>query len=243
MVTLPRDAASDYRYVRDLVECGTDVVRINCAHDGPEDWAAMAAHARRAAAETGRSCRVLMDLEGPRARTGQVQGRSTEVRVSVGDQVRLVAGEPRRAPDPPEIQCSLPEAVRQLRPGHSVCIDEARIRLVVDDVADRGALLTVTTVESKGCVKSNKGLNVPDLELELDPLTAKDLADLDVAVEIADIIGYSFVQKPSDLERLQNELALRGRAEVPLIAKIETRAAVARLPELIVKAAGTNRSQ
>ena len=239
MVTLPRDAASDYRYARDLVECGTDVVRINCAHDDPEDWAAMAAHARRAAAETGRSCRVLMDLEGPRARTGQVQGRSDEVRVSVGDQIRLVAGEPRRAPDPPEIQCSLPEAVRQLRPGHSVCIDEARIRLVVDDVADRGALLRVTAVESKGRLRPNKGLNFPDTDLRLDPLTAKDLSDLDVVAHEADIVGYSFVQSAADVARLQEELLVREASPARAIAaKIETPLAVQRLPEIIVQAAG-----
>src|SRR5262245_50460562 len=192
MVTLPTDAADSPTFVRELVSRGADVVRINCAHDGPDQWASMAANARRASRETGRACRVLMDLEGPRARTGRVAGRSEEVRVRVGDRLRLVAGRPERAPDPPQVQCSLPQAVARLRPGHEVSIDEGRIRLVVEDASARSALLRVTRVESKGRIRSNKGLNFPTTDLQVDPLTAKDLADLDLAAREADIVGYSF---------------------------------------------------
>ncbi len=71
-------------------------------------------------------------------------------------------------------------------------------------------------------------------------MTAKDLRDLDVIAETADMIGYSFVQRPSDIELLQGELAKRFERPdlVPLIAKIETKLAIRNLPELIVQAAG-----
>jgi pyruvate kinase len=72
MVTLPSQAAVDYIFVRELVSRGMDCARINCAHDSHADWAAMVAHVRQASQETGRPCRVLMDLAGPRVRTGPV---------------------------------------------------------------------------------------------------------------------------------------------------------------------------
>jgi pyruvate kinase len=72
MVTLPSEAATDYSFVRDLVKRGMDCARINCAHDMPEAWRQMAAFVRKAERETGRSCKVLMDLAGQKLRTGPV---------------------------------------------------------------------------------------------------------------------------------------------------------------------------
>ena len=72
MVTLPSEAAGDFGLVRQLVACGMDIARINCAHDGPGEWKAMAAHVRRAARTHGRSVRILMDLGGPKLRTGPI---------------------------------------------------------------------------------------------------------------------------------------------------------------------------
>jgi len=72
MVTMPSEAATDYALVRDLVLYGMDCMRINCAHDGPSAWAKMIRNLRRAQEETGKSCKVAMDLAGPKLRTGPV---------------------------------------------------------------------------------------------------------------------------------------------------------------------------
>lgn len=73
MVTLPTEAATDPAFVRELVVRGMDCARINCAHDDAETWIRMAQNVRAAAQQTGRPCRVLMDLAGPRVRTGPVK--------------------------------------------------------------------------------------------------------------------------------------------------------------------------
>jgi pyruvate kinase len=90
-------------------------------------------------------------------------------------------------------------------------------------------------------VRSDKGLNFPGTELNISPLTAKDLRDLDFVARHADIVGYSFVQEAADIERLQQELRQR-QAEpgqpLAVIAKIETPRAVRNLPGVIVQAAG-----
>ena len=72
MVTFPSEAASDYAFVRELVRRGMDCARINCAHDTPDAWLKMIEFVRQAERETDRNCKILMDLAGPKLRTGRI---------------------------------------------------------------------------------------------------------------------------------------------------------------------------
>jgi pyruvate kinase len=81
MVTLPSEAASDYGLTRKLVNSGMDIARINCAHDGPDEWRAMAANVRRAARAERRAVRILMDLGGPKLRTGRIAPGTTVLKL------------------------------------------------------------------------------------------------------------------------------------------------------------------
>lgn len=72
MVTLPGEAANDYSLIKDMLVHGMDCARINCAHDTPEIWARMIEQINLARRETGRHCRILMDLGGPKLRTGEI---------------------------------------------------------------------------------------------------------------------------------------------------------------------------
>ncbi|MFZ0790481.1 MAG: pyruvate kinase, partial [Chromatiaceae bacterium] len=73
MVTMPSEAATDSKLVQDLLGAGMDVMRINCAHDGPAEWSAMVENLRQAERALGRSCRVQADLAGPKLRTGPIR--------------------------------------------------------------------------------------------------------------------------------------------------------------------------
>lgn len=73
MVTMPQEAATNPQLVSDLIEAGMDCQRINCAHDEPDAWLKMIRHARSAAAKAGKPCQVMMDLAGPKLRTGRIQ--------------------------------------------------------------------------------------------------------------------------------------------------------------------------
>ena len=80
------------------------------------------------------------------------------------------------------------------------------------------------------------GLNFPDTFMQVDPLTAKDLTDLDFICREADLVGYSFVQEPEEMDRLVGEIrrrsaASKGKSPLGIIAKIETARAVRNLPE------------
>lgn len=82
MVTMPSEAADNYPLVRNLLESGMDVMRINCAHDDAAAWERMVGHLRRAERETGRPCKVYTDLAGPKLRTGPIEslGRVRKIR-------------------------------------------------------------------------------------------------------------------------------------------------------------------
>ncbi len=73
MVTLPSDAGQNYELVAQMIAAGMNVARINCAHDGESTWQAMVDNVRRASRESGCECRILMDLAGPKLRTGPLE--------------------------------------------------------------------------------------------------------------------------------------------------------------------------
>ena len=239
MVTLPSQAAHDYELVRGLVSDGMDVARINCAHDDGAAWTLMAEHVRRASRETGRSCRICFDLVGPRARIASTTV-PYEGRVRLGDRILMTSSPtPVRSQWAHQFECSLPEVLGQVAEGAEVCVNEGRLGAVVERRQEEGVLLRVTDAREKGeHLRNDKGLNFPDTELRVDPLSPRDLSDLDVIAPLADAVGYSFAQRPEEIARLQAELAARGSAQVGLVAKIETRLAVKNLPELIVQGAG-----
>lgn len=260
MVTLDTEAANNYEKVRGFIQSGANCMRINCAHDTPEIWEGMIKNIRQAEQETGISCKIMMDLGGPKIRTGAVLAPLDKKRVFIGDQILLSRslddvneGEnPSKAipsaVDRFQTSCTIPSILDLLEIDTPVFIDDGKIQARVVDLqyplsdGELGILLEVINANPKGVkLLPEKGMNFPDTVLSLSPLTEKDLSDLDFVSTHADIIGYSFVQRPADIELLQQELDKRfgsGLCRPAIVAKIETAIAVTNLPELIVYAAG-----
>ena len=237
MVTLPPEAASDYGFVKELLSRGATCFRINCAHEEADAWGAMARHVRRAERECGRPVRILMDLAGPKLRIGAV---SEKVRLEEGLQFVLTREAPSAGSRPVEASCAEPGIVDALKVGERVMIDDGSTFGTIVARIPTGVLVEVTRSTGKR-LKPEKGLNFPDSDIRVNPLTGKDLADLDMVVRIADLIGYSFVQTGDDIGVLQDELRLRlpeTWRKKGIIAKIETPGAVRNLPEIMVRAAG-----
>ena len=125
--------------------------------------------------------------------------------------------------------------------GHRVYVDDGRFGGAVERLDADGATIVINHAAPDGAKKAEKGLNLPDTALSVPALTAKDLADLDVVAQAADLVGYSFVQTPEDIVALQAALAERVPdrwRELGIVTKIETPLAVHNLPQLIVRAAG-----
>ena len=241
MVTLPTSAAKEPEWMEKLIASGVDSVRINCAHDSPEDWERMVANVRHAEARTGRCCRILMDLAGPKLRTSEVLKPEDRERLVEGDTLLLTRQlQPGLAISAFQATCTCPELLDRLEIGHRVLVDDGRLQSRVEAVFPDGVLLRVFRTRPKGeKLRAEKSLNFPDTAMNLSALTDKDQDDIPIVARLADIVGYSFVQDPADLDALADELAAYPRRRpLALVAKIETARAVRNLPELIVRAAG-----
>lgn len=242
MVTLPTEAAADAGFVRELLARGMDAARINCAHDSPEQWQAMIANLRRASGELGRACPVLMDLTGPKVRIIRLLNEHgpKSRRLKVGDRFWLLP------PDalPPDdgslgVVLNIGAVIAQVEVGQAVWFDDGKLGARVIAATPAALALEVSHAKASGKrLKRDKGVNFPDSALRLDPLTDKDLSDLPFILQHADLLGYSFVQRPEDLDALEAAIAACSGPARPLVLKVETRLAVANLPELIVRALG-----
>ena len=137
MVTLDTSCATNYELVRRLVASGMDVARINGAHDGPEQWKLMASHVRRASAETQRRCAVMLDVAGPKLRTGPLEEGPPVLRLRPRRDVRGRA----IAPATFEFVSSKSQATDRARPKGSVpLIAVAEEWLERRRVGDEGAI-------------------------------------------------------------------------------------------------------
>jgi pyruvate kinase len=174
-------------------------------------------------------------------------GKFSSIHVENGDHLLLSRGDELGCPavygvngqilTPASIGCSCEAVFAALRPGQPVWIDDGRLGAVVESVTDDGAMLKVIEAGQGGVViRSDKGLNFPETDIDLPALSDKDLADLDFVCRHADLIGFSFVRSPGDMAILIDELKRRGRYDLPIIAKIETKAAVENLPWIILSA-------
>ena len=236
LVTLPEDAALDPQLVPRLVRAGMTAARINLGHGHPSLWEGMVAQVRRV--EQEQPIPILMDLSGPRLRLATVR---VEGRIFPGHLLELTAELPPHGSHPFQATLNNPTALEALEAGHRVFMDEGRLEAIVEEVGCGRALLRVVHTPPKGFkLRPEKGVNLPDTPWPREPLTPKDLQDLDFAAQHADLLGYSFVEEPGDIERLLGELALRNPKGLRgLVLKVETSKAVRNLPELVVRAAGS----
>ncbi len=136
-----------------------------------------------------------------------------------------------------QIGCTLPEIFDHARAGETVQFDDGRIGGHIVGVNDGMLSIRIDRAADGGSrLGADKGINVPDTRLPIPALTAKDIADLSVVAELADMVEMSFVREPSDVEGLLNEVDRLGAQDLGIILKIETRQAFEHLPQLLLAA-------
>jgi pyruvate kinase len=367
MVTMPSEAAYDFGLVRDLLLNGMDCMRVNCAHDGPKEWAGMISNLERAKLETSRDCRVHMDLGGPKLRTGALEpgpavikyrprrdayGRITSparifltsaqdsqipsapadaclpvsgvwlAKLAVGDRISFkdargasrsmritdVDGKNRwaegeytsyltpglvleatagkssknaakklqsrvgklpqkqqalvlrrgdtliitRSSDPGKpamfdkqgrllspavIGVAQPAFLDHVLVGEKVKLDDGKIGGLIRSVEPDRIRVEIVQARAKGStLRAEKGINLPESELRVSPLTDDDIRALEFVAQRAHMLGYSFVRTESDVRDLQARLKKLQAEDVGIILKIETREAFEQLPSLLLAA-------
>ncbi len=216
-------ASSTPGKIKALHAAGVDVFRINMSHTSHAALAGMAADIRSVEAETGRPVAVLVDLQGPKLRVGTF----------VGGHARLVEGagftlDSDPAPgDCNRVNLPHPELFSALKPGHRLLLDDGKLVLRIREAGEERAQATVVV---GGLLSDRKGVSLPDGEVPLPALTAKDRRDLEAALNVGvDFIALSFIQRPDDIAEVRK--IARGRAAV--LSKIEKPQAINRLAEII----------
>ncbi|MBI4470511.1 MAG: pyruvate kinase [Acidobacteria bacterium] len=213
--------------LREVLAAGTDVVRLNMSHGTPEGYSGVIAEVRKASDALGRPIGILVDLGGPKLRTGRLQG-GRPVRLEAGNEL-FVTAEP-IAGDARRISISQPDLLTALRPGHRILIDDGMIELVVVETGTGGVRCRIV---HGGELNEQKGFNVPGADLPVPSLTEKDEIDLSFGIEAqVDYLSLSFVRTAADCLRVK-ELIRKAGADIPLIAKIEKGEALENLEAII----------
>jgi len=221
-------ASSSRERIAELAAAGVDMFRLNFSHGSHAEHRARIAAIREVEAHSGRPLGVLLDLQGPKLRVGEIQGDT--VALEPGSRFHLdtdpAPGDARR------VQLPHPEVYAVLRPDMELLIDDGRLRLQVTE--SRPEVL-VTEVLVGGPLSAHKGVNVPGVILPLSSLTDKDREDLAFGLELGvDWVAASFVQRAADIDELR---ALVG-ARAGLMAKLEKPAAIDHLEAIIEQADG-----
>lgn len=191
-----------------LVQAGIDVARINASHGTAEQRASLIALVRAAAAAAGRPVAILLDLQGPRIRVGDLPA---PVHLTPGEAVTFAPEEIARPGQLPTTY----DLSRDVTVGARVLLDDGVLAVEVTAVRDR---LVDGTVIYGGDLKSHKGMNLPGIHVSAPPLTEKDLVDAAFAAEQdVDFVALSFVRSAEDLGQLRALLPKHIR----IIAKIE----------------------
>ena len=225
-------ASRESEIIEQLIAAGANGVRINMSHGTHEEKAVDIDRARAAAKKLGRPIAVLVDLSGPKIRTGELKD-DQPIRLTPGSAftitTRPVAG------DEHQVSTNYQDLPRVVQTGTRMLLDDGALSLIVESTTDTDV---VCRVIHGGLLGERKGINLPGVALPIDSLTDKDIVDLKWAVEQkADYIALSFVRRASDCEHAK-ELINEAGGQAPLVAKIEKAEAIDHLDEIIAAADG-----
>ncbi len=223
--------SDDTGSIRELLQAGVDVFRLNMSHGDPAGHRTSYQRIREAAHGVDRPTAVLVDLAGPKIRVGRFEHGS--VRLHAGDPVtvttRDVLGHAGLIPSQYE------GLARDVAPGDHVLLADGVIELRVERVA--GTEIHCVVLHG-GELSDRKGINLPGVDVSAPSFTDKDRRDARFALELgADFLALSFVRRASDVHELKSLIDEAGRV-TPIIAKIEKPEALARYDEILDAADG-----
>lgn len=221
------DKRCDVDFIRELFENGMNVVRLNTAHQGPEEALKVIENVRKVSDKIA----ILVDTKGPEIRTN---AQDEDFKVHVGDIVH-VKGAPGVKSTRECINMSYDKFVDDVTVGAKILIDDGVLELKV--IEDDGKCLKCE-VMNKGRIQGHKSVNIPSTMIKLPALTQKDIKFINFAVEHKlDFIAHSFVRKASDVIAVQAILDSH-QSDIKIIAKIENEEGVENIDEILEHAYG-----
>jgi len=212
--------------LRQLIQKGTDVFRLNMSH-ASHDWVRdIVPRIRMLAQKADRPVALLLDTQGPAIRTGDLKAN---LHLKPGDILEFtVRGA--KSKERYSVDVNYGGFADDVTVGNTILVDNGLIKLLV---LDKGRNRVRCKVLTRAILGSRRHINLPGVHVNLPSLTRKDLADVSLGVEMgADFIGLSFVREKSDIEQLR-KLLLRKKSKAQIVAKIEDQLAVRSIDKMI----------
>ncbi len=221
-------ACSSKEVIKDMIDAGVNVFRINFSHADYADVKERIDIIRELNQEYGYTTAILADLQGPKLRVGVMK---EDVVVNPGDIITFQTAED--VPGTKErVYMNYKEFPRDVKAGEKILLDDGK--LMFEALETNGITEVVCKVIQGGPLKSKKGVNLPNTKVSLPALTVKDIKDAIFAIEQdVDWIALSFVRTPADLEELQDLIAKHSDHKIPIIAKIEKPEAVENIDKIV----------
>jgi pyruvate kinase len=221
-------ACSSKEVIKNMIDAGVNVFRINFSHADYTDVKEKIDIIRELNDEFGYTTAILADLQGPKLRVGVMK---EDVVVNPGDVITFQTAED--VPGTKErVYMNYKEFPRDVKPGEKILLDDGK--LMFEAIETNGTTEVVCKVIQGGPLKSKKGVNLPNTKVSLPALTKKDIEDALFAIDQhVDWIALSFVRTPKDLEELQDLIAKHASHKIPIIAKIEKPEAVENIDKIV----------
>ncbi len=221
-------ASSSPENLKQMINGGMNVARLNFSHGSYEDHARMVSLLRSVSEELETPITLLQDLQGPKIRIGQLP--DGQISLEDGELLTLVPiTDYNHQPNTAAID--YPYLAEEAQIGAQILLDDGLLELEIKEI--QGTSVICKIMEG-GVLKSRKGVNLPSLDLRLPSMTEKDKKDLEFGLSQGiDWVSLSFVRKAEDIRALKNLLAEKGCSDVPVIAKIEKPQAIENLAEIV----------
>jgi pyruvate kinase len=225
-------ATEEEKVLKNLIENGMNVARLNTSHDSIQDHEKRVKLLQKIRRELNIPLAILLDLEGPKIRTGTFD--TDKVTLKEGQEFVLTSEDIVGSCD--KVSINYKELPKEVNKGDNILLDDGKVRLVVSETTEKEIKTKVIT---GGTIAGRRGINVPGIDIGMPPLTEKDIEYLNKAVEWnVEYIAQSFVRKAQDITETKKILAGLGMPDLPVIAKIETLQALDNLEEIIEEADG-----
>ncbi|PGL69152.1 pyruvate kinase [Bacillus sp. AFS055030] len=211
----------------ELINAGMNVARLNFSHGSHEEHAARIKSIREASEKTGKTVAILLDTKGPEIRTLDFEGGQAELKT--GNEV-IITTEP-VVGTAEKFAVSYEGLIDDVHVGSKILIDDGLIGLEVIGIEGNDIR---TKVLNSGFVKNKKGVNVPNVRVNLPGITEKDISDIEFGIEQnVDFIAASFVRKASDVLEIRELLGKHRADYIQIIPKIENQEGIDNIDEIL----------
>lgn len=225
-------ATSSREMIREMVNQGMNVARLNFSHGSYEDHGNIVSLLRSVSQELDTPITILQDLQGPKIRVGILPNQGIEL--VKGEKITLVP-QGSDTSNSATVSIDYPHLAEEAQPGEQILLDDGLLELEI--ITIEGKTVICEVIEG-GILKSRKGVNLPSLNLRLPSMTEKDQKDLEFGIsQNIDWVSLSFVRQAEDIRCLKEFLSDRN-ADIPVMAKIEKPQAIDNLDAIIAECDG-----